>query len=59
MHSRFVNSSWARIVKQKPFYIKDAEYIPPLVMTGGNPYIRALMRTISESEANGDPILFG
>lgn len=25
---------------------------PPLVMTGGNPYIRALMRTISASEAN-------
>ncbi len=40
--------------KQKPFYIKDAEYIPPLVMTGGSPYIRSLMRTISESEANGD-----
>ena len=40
--------------KQKPFYIKDAEYIPPLVMTGGNPYIRSLMRTISESEANGN-----
>lgn len=25
---------------------------PPLVMTGGNPYIRALMRTISASESN-------
>jgi muramidase (phage lysozyme) len=25
---------------------------PPLVMTGGDPYIRALMRTISASEAN-------
>lgn len=26
---------------------------PPLVMQGGDPYIRALMRTISASEANG------
>jgi muramidase (phage lysozyme) len=26
--------------------------VPPLVMRGGDPYIRALMRTISESEAN-------
>lgn len=26
---------------------------PPLVMKGGDPYIRALMRTISASEANG------
>lgn len=25
---------------------------PPLVMTGGDPYVRALMRTISTSEAN-------
>ncbi len=31
---------------------KDADYIPALTMTGGNPYIRALMRTISASEAN-------
>lgn len=27
---------------------------PPLVMKGGDPYIRALMRTISASEANGN-----
>jgi muramidase (phage lysozyme) len=37
-------------------------YLPPLQMKGGNPYIRALMRTISASEAN-DPnpysILYG
>lgn len=26
--------------------------MPPLVMTGGDPYVRALMRTISASEAN-------
>lgn|GEM_PF-2459380 len=36
--------------------------LPPLVMEGGDPYIRALMRTISASEAN-DPrpysILYG
>lgn len=37
-------------------------YVPPLQMQGGDPYIRALMRTISASEAN-DPqpysILYG
>ncbi|MDH6064782.1 glycoside hydrolase family 24 protein [Umezakia ovalisporum] len=27
---------------------------PPLVMKGGDPYVRALMRTISASEANSD-----
>ncbi len=27
-------------------------YLPPLEMKGGDPYIRALMRTISASEAN-------
>lgn len=31
------------------------DYLPPLVMKGGDPYIRALMRTISASEAN-DPM---
>lgn len=41
-----------KLGKQKPSYIQGTEYIPPLVMTGGDPYIRALMRTISESEAN-------
>lgn len=30
-------------------------YVSPLVMQGGDPYIRALMRTISASEAN-DPL---
>lgn len=36
--------------------------LPPLVMQGGDPYIRALMRTISESEANDSrpySILYG
>ncbi len=36
--------------------------LPPLVMQGGDPYIRALMRTISASEANDDrpySILYG
>ena len=37
-------------------------YVPPLQMQGGDPYIRALMRTISASESN-DPqpysILYG
>ncbi len=36
---------------KKAFLLKQAGYIPPLAMTGGNPYIRALMRTISVSEA--------
>lgn len=27
-------------------------YLPPLMMQGGDPYVRALMRTISASEAN-------
>ncbi|MGB3691290.1 MAG: glycoside hydrolase family protein [Spirulinaceae cyanobacterium] len=35
----------------KAFLLKQAGYISPLAMTGGNPYIRALMRTISVSEA--------
>ncbi|WP_322746037.1 glycoside hydrolase family protein [Nostoc sp. LEGE 06077] len=30
------------------------DHQPPLVMKGGDPYIRALMRTISASEANGN-----
>ena len=30
-----------------------SDNFPPLVMQGGDPYIRALMRTISASEANG------
>ncbi|MDZ4877983.1 MAG: hypothetical protein CLLPBCKN_007418 [Chroococcidiopsis cubana SAG 39.79] len=43
--------------------IDRGEYIPPaLAMTGGNPYIRALMRTISASEAqdsNPYTLLYG
>lgn len=31
----------------------DGYELPPLVMKGGDPYIRALMRTISASEASG------
>jgi len=31
--------------------VKDDRSVPSLVMKGGNPYIRALMRTISTSEA--------
>ena len=36
--------------RQSPTF--DTTQNPPLVMTGGNPYIRALMRTISASEAS-------
>jgi len=38
------------------------EYTPPLVMRGGDPYIRALMRTITASEAldsNPYTLLYG
>jgi muramidase (phage lysozyme) len=40
----------SRRLNQNPIF--DTVRHPPLVMTGGNPYIRALMRTISASEAN-------
>lgn len=39
----------------KQFYPKHSKNLygtPPLVMKGGDPYIRALMRTITASEAN-------
>lgn len=35
-----------------PHYPKTAYGTPPLVMQGGDPYIRALMRTITASEAH-------
>ena len=55
--------------RSRTFSVRDARldyslgiYVPPLQMQGGDPYIRALMRTISASEAN-DPqpysILYG
>lgn len=53
---------WQVFGEYRTSRIKNAGYIPPLVMTGGDPYIRALMRTISESEANDpDPytLLYG
>ena len=43
--------SFQFVNKNKAFLLKKAGYIPPLAMTEGNPYIRALMRTISVSEA--------
>lgn len=53
---------WFSLVQQKPSPPKDPDWTAPLVMTGGDPYIRALMRTISASEAkDGDPytVLYG
>ena len=53
---------WLSFGEQKASRFKDADYIPLLVMTDGNPYIRALMRTISASEArDSDPytLLYG
>ncbi len=48
--------------QQKSRLHPNLGYLPPLEMKGGDPYIRALMRTISASEAN-DPqpysILYG
>lgn len=44
--------SWQQIEQRKISVNKNFNYFPPpLVMTGGDPYIRALMRTISASEA--------
>lgn len=37
---------------QDPRYPGQWDYTAPLVMEGGDPYVRALMRTISASEAN-------
>ncbi len=42
-------SPWA-MINLPPF--SSQLNIPPLVMTGGDPYLRALMRTISASESN-------
>lgn len=36
----------------QPINIHSDSKLPPLVMKGGDPYIRALMRTISASESN-------
>jgi muramidase (phage lysozyme) len=33
---------------------RSLDYTPPLVMQTGNPYVRALMRTLSASEANDE-----
>jgi muramidase (phage lysozyme) len=40
------------LVPQKTFTSPADVIIPPLMMSGGDPYIRALMRTISASESN-------
>jgi muramidase (phage lysozyme) len=49
----------SRHLLPRPYFMT---YLPPLVMEGGDPYIRALMRTISASEANSPQpysILYG
>ncbi|AFZ32114.1 glycoside hydrolase family protein [Gloeocapsa sp. BRSZ] len=38
--------------RRSPHFDSTVGYLPPLVMDGGDPYIRALMRTISASESN-------
>lgn len=47
---------------QTRHFVPTRDSTPPLVMVGGDPYLRALMRTISASEANdSDPysIIYG
>lgn len=47
---------WFTLGQNKVAPPKEPDQTPPLVMTGGDPYIRALMRTISASEAqDSDP----
>jgi len=40
------------VQKFYPLYSKNLYETPPLVMQGGDPYLRALMRTMTASEAN-------
>lgn len=50
----FVLASWLwKPHKESHIEPVFGENLPPLVMQGGDPYIRALMRTISASEAHG------
>lgn len=46
----FSKGNWVQ--RFYPKYPKSVYGTPPLVMKGGDPYIRALMRTITASEAN-------
>ena len=48
----FVAEKKAEIKKASQQIISSIYGSPPLAMKGGNPYVRALMRTISSSEAN-------
>ncbi|MEB3357059.1 MAG: glycoside hydrolase family protein [Synechococcales bacterium] len=45
--------SWPRFIQQPYQTTVGSGVSPALVMTEGDPYVRALMRTISVSEANG------
>lgn len=54
--------TWFSSVQQKVAPPKDPDWTTPLVMIGGDPYIRALMRAISASEAkDSEPytVLYG
>lgn len=42
----------ALLISRGRFSAPEGPRFPPLVMSGGDPYIRALMRTISASESN-------
>ncbi len=48
----FIQEKKTQLKKAGQHIISSIYGSPPLVMKGGNPYIRALMRTISASESN-------
>lgn len=50
--SVFVQEKRSDLKKASQHLLSSIYGSPPLVMKGGNPYIRALMRTISASESN-------
>ncbi|BAQ66065.1 glycoside hydrolase family protein [Geminocystis sp. NIES-3709] len=50
--SVFIQEKKNEFKKAGQHFISSIYGSPPLVMDGGNPYIRALMRTISSSESN-------
>jgi len=53
---------WPGMQKPSVFPSDSANSTPPLALSGGNPYVRALMRTISASESNSSSpytILYG
>ena len=50
--NKFWNHNRVNLRKASQQFVSNIYGSPPLVMSGGDPHIRALMRTISSSEAN-------